>query len=520
MQFKIAFTIQCLLLGFRATTAFVQLPSSQKRISSINMPGGASVAQPVPALDLPQPIRSETEGTWAFDTMSRRVDGEILERTFQDNEEHFKKWPKVMEAFEQLRKDLQNAADTKLAYPKEAHEGASDEVKLEVEQWKEILKPHVEAGETWLSSPWMVSEFFVYRRLMDCLGYWDPTSDGYQYDPFSKQKLAGLKSSTASAESVLSKIVQLPATDAGLEIALSIPLWGNKMDLSLWPADASQNQDVFAEILEKAQENLLHDDSDAVAQHCAALREKGGGSVDIIVDNAGFELVTDLAAAQYLIDSGIAKTVTFQLKSHPTFVSDALTKDLLDTVEFYANLDQNEYPAAQAAGLKWKAFLDKGQWKCVENAFWVQGLSMWKMHAPLYEELKERCDLAIVKGDANYRRLLGDLMWDTAAPFDKVVGKLCRITLFLMSVSQQESLRQIILCYFFRSLLPVSGLRSSHIKSRVSLWNCTRANRASSKSRQKLDGEWPFRCCPFFEVMRSTLQLTVNKSSFDSKIIS
>jgi hypothetical protein len=53
----------------------------------------------------------------------------------------------------------------------------------------------------------------------------------------------------------------------------------------------------------------------------------------------GFELVTDLALAQYLVESGIAKVVTFQLKSHPTFVSDALEKDLRETVEHYATSD-------------------------------------------------------------------------------------------------------------------------------------------------------------------------------------
>lgn len=33
----------------------------------------------------------------------------------------------------------------------------------------------------------------------------------------------------------------------------------------------------------------------------------------------------------------MAEKVTFQLKSHPTFVSDALEKDLLQTVEHYAS---------------------------------------------------------------------------------------------------------------------------------------------------------------------------------------
>jgi hypothetical protein len=35
---------------------------------------------------------------------------------------------------------------------------------------------------------------------------------------------------------------------------------------------------------------------------------------------------------------------------------------------------------------------------------------MWEMTEPLRTNLKERCDLAFVKGDANYRRLLGKFL--------------------------------------------------------------------------------------------------------------
>ena len=430
----------CWFLIVQRTSSFANLGCS-KRSGSIRTPRApiimlhesnveqatkavAMAMAEAPTLDLPNPIRSEEEGTWAFDTMSRRVDAEILERTYQDNKEKFEQWdPQILANFDELRRELRNAANVKLTYPKEPSKGASSPQRLlEYEQWKAILKPHVDALESWLSSPWMVAEFYVYRRLMDCLGYWDAESPGYLYDPFEKQKQAGLGSSTASAESVLAKISQLPPTDDGLQVALSMALWGNKMDLSLWPADVSQNSDIFSSILAKAHENLLHDDSLAVAQYCSKLRDRGGGMVDIIVDNAGFELVTDLAAAQHLIESGIAHTVTFQLKSHPTFVSDALEKDLRETVDYYYNLDPIQNPAAQAAALKWRNYLNNNQWKCVEDPFWVQGLPMWKMHTPLYQDLKTRCDLAIVKGDANYRRLLGDLQWDFSAPFEEVVG--------------------------------------------------------------------------------------------------
>lgn len=375
--------------------------------------------QPRPAL--PEPLRSETPGTWAYDTMSRRVDAEILERTVKDNADFLAQHAGVTERVNALRRDVRDAAP--LTYPVKPPSGSSKERQAEYEEWCAILKPHVEAKETWLSAPWMVAEFYLYRRLMDCFGYWDEDSPGYMYDPFDKQKEAGLTSSTQSAEAILKRIPTLPATAEGEQVAFSMALWGNKMDLSLWPADATgENKDVFSDVLAAAHENLLHDDSTDLSSHCETLRAKGGGTIDIIVDNAGFELVTDLAVAQYLVQAGVAKTVRFGLKSHPTFVSDALAKDLKATVDYYAKLDTNELPAAQAAGTLWQSYLKDGTWQCKEHSFWVQGAPMWKMPDALYNDLQQTCDLSVVKGDANYRRLLGDLDWDYAAPFDDVVG--------------------------------------------------------------------------------------------------
>ena len=163
-------------------------------------------------------------------------------------------------------------------------------------------------------------------------------------------------------------------------LAAAFALWGNKMDLSIWPADAENSSlDVFANILHAADENLLHDDTDELAEHCMWLRDRGWGKIDIIVDNAGFELVTvsirflivichcnsgynlsllqDLALADYLIASGVAEKVTFQLKSHPTFVSDALERDVIETIEHYASLPEDKYPNARAAGIRWQQYL-------------------------------------------------------------------------------------------------------------------------------------------------------------------
>ena len=428
--------------------------SSSSKDATSSRPTPVLSNNPLPRLELPDPICSNVPGTWAYDTMSRRVDSEILHRTALDNQEAWSSDPAfapVLAKFQQLRQELQNAADTKLSYldddndnntANDNNNNNSAERIQEAQEWRQLLQPYIENGDTWLTAPWMVTEFYVYRRLMQALRYWDRTSPGFMYDPFAKPKRDGLVSSVASAEAVLAQFPKLllPTTtttntttddndeyDQGIGLAASFALWGNKMDLSLWPADASgKARDVFSAIWASASENLLHDDTALLAQHCARLRRSqggGGGNVDIIVDNAGLELVTDLALGQYLIQSGIAARVTFQLKSHPTFVSDALEKDLRETVAYYHHhLDPAVYPHAQAAGAVWQEYLDQGKWQCHEDNFWVQPYAMWDMTEPLRSDLVARVDLAFVKGDANYRRLLGDRQWDWTAPFQDVVG--------------------------------------------------------------------------------------------------
>ena len=361
--------------------------------------------------------------------MSRRLNQEILQRTYEENEQTFNtpQFAKALRQFNELRSELDNACTTKLRYLKfDIDTDGRDKpiVEREEKEWHDILEPYITNEDTWLSAPWLVTEFYAYRRVIEAIGYYDKTNpETYLWDPFAIAKRAGLDSSVNSAENMLEKVTALPNTKEGVALAAAFALWGNKMDLSIWPADAENSSlDVFANILHAADDNLLHDDSSELTEYCEVLRERGGGNIDIIVDNAGFELVTDLALADHLIASGVAKVVTFQLKSHPTFVSDALEKDLLETVEHYASLSPEKYPNAQAAGDRWKKYIKEGKWVNHEDNFWVQPSPMWEMPEPLRSDMKERCDLAFVKGDANYRRLLGDRYWDYSSPFQDVVG--------------------------------------------------------------------------------------------------
>ena len=102
------------------------------------------------------------------------------------------------------------------------------------------------------------------------------------------------------------------------------------MDLSLWPADSgvASSSEAFDRVLASSSEQLLADDTEQVTQLLDRLRAKVGGIVDLVVDNAGFELCTDLLLADHLVGSGAAKCVRFRVKHHPTFVSDALERDV------------------------------------------------------------------------------------------------------------------------------------------------------------------------------------------------
>jgi len=428
------------VLAFKSATAFIT-PQSQVSFNTIvSMSSSTSTdksttnsntdqTNPLPNLPIPNPLLSTTPGTWAYDTMSRRLNKEILQRTYEENEDilNTPQFAKALKQFNELRLELDNASTTKLRnlkFDKSTDGRPASVVDREEREWKEILKPYIDNGDTWLSAPWLVTEFYAYRRFIEAIGYYDKTNkDTYLWDPFLVAKRAGLDSSVNSADNMLEKITKLPKTREGVALAAAFALWGNKMDLSIWPADAeNSSMDVFANILHAADENLLHDDTDKLTEYCETLRERGDGQIDIIIDNAGFELVTDLALADHLVASGVAQVVTFQLKSHPTFVSDALEKDLLETVEHYASLDKEMFPNAHEAGIRWQRYLKEGSWVCHEDNFWVQPSAMWEMPEPLRSEMKSRCNLAFVKGDANYRRLLGDRYWDYSAPFQDVIG--------------------------------------------------------------------------------------------------
>jgi len=286
------------------------------------------------------------------------------------------------------------------------------------------LRETVEKGETWLSATWAVSEFYFYRRVMEAIGYFR----GEYGDPFATQKHAGLATAGASMEVLAARVnASVAKGEAAAEVELSTfvmaALWGNRMDLSLWPASADDagRQAALADVVDAGKAMLLDDSTPALERYVKGLSGDGGARrMDIIVDNAGFELFCDLCLADFLISSGLAGTVKIHLKGHPTYVSDALAKDVIHTIDYLASQPSSS-PAAAELAARWRGHVASGRWDLSEHFFWAQPTAFWSMPSDIRSDLSANSALVFVKGDANYRRMLGDLAWDLSTPFDDIV---------------------------------------------------------------------------------------------------
>jgi len=357
-----------------------------------------------PNLPVPQPLRGTDPDSFAQNTVTVRLPN-IVRRVLAENDFS----PPVAQQLEALIDEIPAAQIRPLNNPK-----APDAA-----QWAEYIAPYL--GLDWLQIPWFLAETYLYRRVLDATGYFAP-GDGYRVDPYAYQKQQGLETTRQSIARLSRQLHSwLESPDKRLSAVASllmIDLWGNQADLSLWPAgdDAQPNH----ADLEAAQHYIVVDDSEAVVDYLAG-RESRALRVDFIVDNAGFELVCDLALADFLLGSKLASTVVLHVKYHPTFVSDAMIKDVEQTINFLST--SFAQPAAKAFGQRLQAQREANQLQLQNDLFWTSPLSFWEMPVHVKQALAQ-ADLLISKGDANYRRLLGDRHWPYTTPFADIVSYL------------------------------------------------------------------------------------------------
>ena len=215
-----------------------------------------------------------------------------------------------------------------------------------------------------------------------------------------------------------------------------ICLWGNATDLSLLTSLTYEDIQKLqgSEARKASEKNIIVNDLEAAYDTLKKAKKEGKEDrrVDIVLDNAGFELYVDLILAGFLLSAGLATNVILHPKSIPWFVSDVVPTDfaallnaLANPQSFYstpsddeknagkipAPLAQKEVDELSFLFQNWSGFHAEGQLMLRSNRFWTEGGSYWRLPTSdprLHEDLKES-ELIIFKGDLNYRKLTGDV---------------------------------------------------------------------------------------------------------------
>lgn len=349
---------------------------------------------PHPRIDpgrLPASIRTTASNPFAHRTFKVRIP-HIVEDTIELNT-----FPDYMcAALEELRTEILTGTIRGIR-----------ETTPDREFWNRVSRPHL--GRTWLEVPWYWAEAFFYRRVLEATRFFQPGA-WHAVDPYAPKKQAEWESNAAprALDGVLRDLPREPY--ARFERFLHSSLWGNRTDLSYNVAEAVGK----ATRVEDERSNLLVDDTERVWGY---LNSKPGGKLVIITDNAGTELLMDLALSDFMLSRGLAAHITLHLKPQPFFVSDAMPDDLRIGLRALTRGGD----AARAFGERVQNHLKNGRLRLRTHWSYATSLFYFEMPDDLRKELKA-VDLVILKGDVNYRRLVGDVHWSPTTPFERATA--------------------------------------------------------------------------------------------------
>jgi len=289
--------------------------------------------------------------------------------------------PDAQRRLDDLRKTLPNGA---LPAPPLPHS-------IDNEYWNDWLA--VRSGARWVDLSFFHAETVFYHLILAAVGYVGETSR----DPFAEKKRAGLASAGEEARRLGDWLERPPAAETErLVAALGIALSANRADLSQL---AAASHDV----------ELIVDDRARAAE---ILQPAAPCLIDYVLDNAGAELLGDLALIDVLLRSPAAPRVRVHCKPQPFFVSDATLRDCRETIE---HLDQHAHAAVSAWGRRLAAAESDGRLELTTHPFWCRAQHLTELPVDL-RALLQKAKLLVLKGDLNYRRYLEDRAWPHDMP--------------------------------------------------------------------------------------------------------
>ncbi len=275
-------------------------------------------------------------------------------------------------------------------------------------------------GGSWLDIPFYFAEAYFYMRILIVIGYFDNTSSFHLKDPYSPFKERELYAENGGLElgrtivgffeeHLFETGLPIEEQKKELESILYYELWGNRVDLSLFSiADDSREK-----TSEHESHNLLIDHSERLIELLIDLKR-----VDMVLDNSGQELVCDLLLTWYLLAISPEKKIHLHAKKYPFYVSDAMLKDVMETISAFQN-EKNGILARIGAELF--GFQERGRLFLHDHYFWNSPLGYDQLPEDISQELA-RSNIVLLKGDVNYRRMLSDRKWETSRNMEELIG--------------------------------------------------------------------------------------------------
>jgi hypothetical protein len=284
----------------------------------------------------------------------------------------------------------------------------------------------------------------MYRRVQEIVTLAARDMGTAPLDVFASQKQAAFHGSLPSIRLLAAKLEAsrgslIPTALADphqvtrlLQQFLHYSLWGNQADLSLRAhADAAstlhETQASDDGKIELLTPNIIINHTTAIVDRwLERWGDAEGMRIDVILDNAGFELFSDLCLLDVLTHGGMARHVVLHIKSYPWFVSDTVAGDvewmLHECMEGTAG---EGHAALRAAAARWSAHLTSGTWRLHADPYWTLPEPYWTLpQAAVYREQLCASDFLLFKGDLNYRKMLYDADWPPTTPFHEAMGPL------------------------------------------------------------------------------------------------
>jgi damage-control phosphatase, subfamily III len=167
-----------------------------------------------------------------------------------------------------------------------------------------------------------------------------------------------------------------------LDGIIQIGLWGKTTDLTLLSSlsvdEAGSKQGKKA--WEASRKNIVVNDTEKFWMFLSSLRINPilvSGVLHIVLDNAGFKLLTNLAFASYVLESNFASKVVHHGKCMPWFVSNVNVRDLESLIDTFArgtyhrDATSAEREDVQCAGQYWADLWRQGKFEFKASPIWM-----------------------------------------------------------------------------------------------------------------------------------------------------